>query len=104
MQTLEEILKGARASLRDDYAVDDEYMAQEVMHEIADAAVPTYSYELCQLAADNLGELALTEPEMGPAFDGAPTPINIIAANVYEAVKEALREEWQEIEEERAGE
>ena len=74
------------------------------LHEFADSAVPTYNYDLLQLAADLSNGLALTEPEIGPAFDGTPTPINIIAANVYEAVKAELYEEWGRIEQGRKDE
>ena len=70
------------------------------LHEFADEAVPTYNYDLLQLASDLSNGLALTEPELGPAFDGTPTPINIIAANVYEAIDEGLNEGWRRIQEE----
>ena len=70
------------------------------LHEFADGAVPVYNGDLLDLAAGN-NDLALTAPEIGPAFDGTPTPINIIAANVYEAVEAGLYQAWQEIEEER---
>ena len=70
-----------------------------ILHEFADGAVPIYNYDLLQLATDLTNGLALTEPEIGPAFDGTPTPINIIAANVYEAVEAELHEEWRRIEE-----
>ena len=70
------------------------------LSEFADTAVPIYNHDLLDLAAGN-NELALTAPEIGPAFDGTPTPINIIAANVYEAVEAGLYEAWHEIEEAR---
>tara|TARA_R100000808_G_scaffold22392_1_gene48692 strand:+ start:335 stop:706 length:372 start_codon:yes stop_codon:yes gene_type:complete len=55
------------------------------IHSIADSLTPIYHGELLELACDN-NELAITEPELGPAFGGEPTPINIIAANVYEFI------------------
>ena len=53
-----------------------------------------------ELAANNL-ELATNTPELGPAFDGEPTPVNIIAANVFEAVEAALWQAHRDIREER---
>jgi hypothetical protein len=61
--------------------------------EIADSSVPVYNYDLLQLAAENL-YLGVDEPELGPAFDGSPTPCNIIAANVFEHVEGELWEDW----------
>ena len=71
----------------------------DVISEIADTNVPIYNHDLLQLAADNMN-LALVEPELGPAFDGSPTPINIIAANVYEYLTTELWDEWETIQEE----
>lgn len=61
--------------------------------EIADSSVPVYTADLMELATEDL-DLAVTEPELGPAFDGSPTPANIVAANVYEAVQNALWGHW----------
>ena len=69
------------------------------LHEIADNAVPVYHADLLDIAANN-NDVALREPELGPAYDGTPTPVNIIAANIYELVSEALNNRWQEIEKE----
>ncbi len=63
----------------------------DAVNEIADICVPVYTAGLLQLAA-NSPELAVDEPECGPAFDGTPTPTNIIAANVYEAIIADLHE------------
>ena len=61
----------------------------DTIHEIADSSVPIHTSDLMELAArDN--NLALNEPELGPAFDGSATPVNIIAANVFEAIEAAL--------------
>lgn len=69
--------------------------------EIADGAVPVYTAEILRIAARDIA-LATAEPEIGPAFDGTPTPVNIIAANIYEHIAAALWEEWRDIEQERA--
>lgn len=100
MQTLNEIIRDACKSLREDYDIADVTEPHDIIHEIADSSVPVYTYDLLQLAANHL-ELAVDTPELGPAFDGEPTPVNIIAANVFEAITEGLWEEWREIEEER---
>jgi len=71
------------------------------LHEIVDGSIPVYDSDILELATENL-ELATDEPELGPAFDGSPTPINIIAANIYEYLSNIAWEEWRLIEEERA--
>ena len=73
------------------------------LHEIVDGAVLVYHSELLRLASDN-NDLATAEPELGPAFDGSPTPINIIAANIYEYLSNIAWEEWRAIEGELADE
>ena len=78
----------------------DEY---DVFHEIADSNVPIYNYDLLQLASDNIF-LAVNEPELGPAFDGSHTPINIIAANVYEYLQEYMLDNIETVKEEIAEE
>jgi hypothetical protein len=70
------------------------------IHEIADSAVPVYTADLLEMASNKIS-LATSTPELGPAFDGEPTPTNIIAANVYEAIEQELWEAWREIEQER---
>ena len=70
------------------------------LHEIVDGAVPIYTGDLMELAAENIN-LATDAPELGPAFDGSPTPVNIVAANVYEHLSNIAWEEWQTIEAER---
>jgi len=65
--------------------------ASDAIHEIADSSVPVYNNDLISLAYHDMS-LAVDEPELGPAFDGTPTPCNIIAANVYEAITAALYE------------
>ena len=100
MQTLDELIRDACETLREDYDIADVTEPHDIIFEIADSSVPTYTSDLIQLAADNI-DLAISEPELGPAFGGQPTPVNIIAANVFEAIEEGLWEAWREIEEER---
>lgn len=71
----------------------------DVIFEIADNNVPIHTHDLLTLACDNLS-LATDEPELGPAFDGSPTPVNIIAANVYEWITGVLWEAWEDNKEE----
>lgn len=97
--TMNDILNQAEESLKEDYMRhwDDEEMEDflddpgDTIHEIADSNVPVYTYDLMMLAAGDLC-LATEDPELGPAFDGSPTPVNIIAANVYERITEHLYE------------
>ena len=64
----------------------------DLIAEIADANVPVYHGELLELAAGDLATdgVGVVAPGMGPACDGTPTATNIIAANVYERLSEAL--------------
>ena len=82
MTTLQELRQHARENLDEarEYGIAE---IADTVHEIADGLVPIYTSDLMQLAADNL-DLATDTPELGPAFDGSPTPANIVAANVYE--------------------
>ena len=67
----------------------------DIIWEIADSNTPISIWDILQYAANNIA-LAVDEPEIGPAFDGSPTPVNIIAANIYEAIEADLWEYWQE--------
>ena len=100
---LQDIIDGAVEELKEwcRENPDDDPTYNGTLHEFVDGAVPVYNYDLLQIAADLSNGVALTEPEVGPAFDGTSTPINIIAANVYEAVEAALWEEWRRAQEER---
>lgn len=69
----------------------------DIIHEVVDGCVPVYNSTLLELAA-NTPDLALNEPELGPAFDGSATPINIIAANVFEALEADIYEYAKELE------
>lgn len=83
-------LRDRWTNYRDDFGPSHDE-PHDVIHEIADGCVPVYTWELLQLASED-NELA-TEP----AFDGARTPINIIAANLFEAIEAALWAEWRVI-------
>lgn len=91
----------ARQELRE-WATDnpDDGDPGDQIHEIADGATPVYNGELLDIAAMH-NAIALSVPECGPAFSGEATPINIIAANVYEHIEAALWDEWRDIETER---
>ncbi|MHA2094587.1 MAG: hypothetical protein ACW98F_08160 [Candidatus Hodarchaeales archaeon] len=89
MNTLEQLKKDALTELKElliDNPDQDEY---DIIAEIADSSTPIYTSDILQLAADNI-DLAVVEPEIGPAFDGSPTPVNIIAANIYEEIQKEL--------------
>lgn len=72
---------------------------EDDLFEITDGCVPVYSSDLLDIAAD-CPDVALSEPELGPAFDGSPTPINIIAANIFERLLNVAHEEYQALLEE----
>lgn len=99
--TLRELDQNIRDEVRDyaDELFDSAY-PEDRLHEMADGSVPVYYSTLLELAADS-NHLATDEPDMGPAFDGSPTPVNIIAANVYEYLLAAAYEEWRDVQEER---
>ena len=57
----------------------------EAAWEIADDLVPVYTGDILELAYEH-HDFALLIPESGPAYDGTPTPLNIIAANIFEYI------------------
>jgi hypothetical protein len=92
MTTLKELVDNAVEELKD-YGLNSWDEPHDAISEIADSSVPIYNYDIIQLAAENL-ELATDEPDIGPAFDGSPTPVNIIAANIYEYLESELWDAW----------
>ena len=99
MSEYQEMLNSAVEELKErlqDSPNDDE---SDIISEIADSHTPIYYYDILQMAAENMF-LALNEPDIGPAFDGSPTPINIIAANIYEAIEQELWDKLEDIKEE----
>ena len=97
MSSLDELCKDARTDLKD-WLLDTLHIEpHDTIGEIADSSVPIYYSDLFKLAESNYS-LLTEEPDLGPAFDGANTPINIIAANAYEYVQNDLWEyhrEWE---------
>jgi len=96
--TLHDLLGYVKENIKEAYECDSGADPYEMAHEVADGLVPVYTYDLLMMAADDL-MLATVEPENGPAFDGSPTPVNIIAANIYDRLYEEAWEElqlWQE--------
>ena len=97
---LSEILRNAEDELTNRWENyrDEFYQGEphDVIAEIADSSVPVYYSDLLELANED-NSLATDEPEIGPAFDGSPTPVNIIAANVYEAITAHLWEAWRDL-------
>jgi len=94
MSELYKTLKNAKEELLEwitENPDDDE--PHDRIFEIADSYVPVYNYDLLQWASENL-DFAVDKPELGPAFDGSPTPINIIAANIFEYIESELWEYW----------
>lgn len=84
--TLRERIKDAKEEALERLAEEPNVDTYELAHEVADGSVPVYTYDLLIMAAEDDIYLATTEPELGPAFDGSPTPANVIAANVYERI------------------
>jgi len=65
---------------------------EDEIHEIADGCCPVYTGEILSCALEDLN-LATEESEIGPAFDGKHTAVNIIVANIYEKICNYLYEE-----------
>lgn len=84
-----DIERNARIELRTRFGEMNE---SDLIHEIADSFVPISNYNIIGLAAET-PHLALDVPDHGPAFNGKPTPINIIAGNIYEYLSQVLCEE-----------
>ena len=93
---LSDLLDDARESLKTEYDLLDSDEPYDYIAECADGFVPVYTSELIEYGYHNR-DLMFDEPELGPAFDGSPTPTNIIAANIYEAVSNYLHQELDDI-------
>jgi len=89
---IDELINENLDSMQDEIRNDE---PGDIFHEIADSSTPVYTYDILQYAANDIN-LATTEPELGAAFDGTPTPVNIIAANIYERIERALYDWWSE--------
>jgi len=90
-ETLHEIINDALEAIDDDYELNGDDCG-DIASEIADSHTPVYTRDLMMVAANNI-DLAVTEPEIGPAFDGSNTPVNLVAANIYERIQQAVWEE-----------
>lgn len=95
--SLYDLLKECRQELKEQVIeykrIQDGDDIGDIIAETADTNTPIYTWDILQYAANNFN-LAVDEPEIGPAFDGSPTPVNIIAANIYEAIQNDLWEYW----------
>jgi len=98
-QSLYQIIKDAKEELQQQLNDEpDMQYPEDRVHEIVDSICLMPNYQYLELACDNM-DLALNEPECGPAFDGTPTPINIICANLYTAISNELHQYLYELEE-----
>src|SRR4051794_36909254 len=91
--TLRVVLDDARAELRDRWqSYRDEFGASgadasDVIHEVADSAIPVCTRDLLELACDE-PSLATDEPEVvGAEYFGAA--LSIIVGNLYERISAA---------------
>jgi hypothetical protein len=98
---IRQIIEHAEKKLRERWenGLVDKDEPQDTIHEIAATHVPISNITILECAVDDI-DLATSEPKLGPAFEGSPTPINIIAANIYEAIEQALWELYRELQEE----
>lgn len=98
-QSLYQIIKDAKEELQQQLTDEpDMQYPEDRVHEIVDSICLMPNYQYLELAAAN-NDLATSEPDCGPAFDGTPTPINIICANLYEAISNELHQYLYEQEE-----
>ena len=63
-------------------AVGCQSRAGYLIHEIAEAVIPLHTVDLLRLAINGI-ELAISEPDVDPAYDDKYSPVSIIAANLY---------------------
>ena len=96
MSELLKTLDGLKSELKE-WIIEnpDEDEPNDKIFELADSGVPIDTYDLLQWALEN-SSFATDEPELGPAFDGTPTPTNIIAANIFEYLESELWEYWRD--------
>lgn len=96
--SLRDLIRDAKQELKErfDNGETDRDDLIDASHEIADSFVPVYTRDLINLCQDDFS-LFTDKPEIGPAFDGEPTPTNIVAANVYERLTQALGEYAEEL-------
>ena len=86
----DEVREGLIEHIRyNDCDVSDNYISDE-FHEIVDGAIPVYTYDLMNLAGDNM-ELILESSEL---FGGGGTPLQNIQGNLYEILYSEISEFW----------
>ncbi len=96
-RNLHQIVRDAQEEFKEWYTENgptDE--PHDAIFEITDSSVPIYTSDILRLASENL-DLATGEPELGPAFDGSPTPVNIIASNIFSHIEHAVWKHYEEI-------
>jgi len=100
MSTIEQIKTDALEELEERFKAEpDMPYPEDMLAEIADSSVPIYHYQLAEVAQSSM-DVLLHENELGPAFDGTPTVVNLIATAIYEIVQEALYEKLYELQQE----
>ena len=103
LNDLKDSVKSEVREAIDNYITDNpEYSKEDIQNtiddngritEIYDGCVPVYNGDIMLIGS--LPEVYNHESELGPAFGGTPTPINIIAGNIYEILSQIA---WEEIE------
>lgn len=76
--------------------IKDDDCYSDTLHEIADGAVPIYNIDIMEVASND-NDIMRGVPECGPAFDGEATPLNVAAANIYEAASNAAHAKFNEL-------
>ena len=90
-ETLQEYVSDAIDELRDWMKDHPDEEADDIISELADSNTPVYTSTILDLAASNW-EIGNVESGIGPAFDGAPTPANIAASNIYTHLLQKMHE------------
>ena len=90
MEQLERDVRAAMNELLDENK--DHQYPEDLCHEVADAWTPIYTWNIAMYAASDI--TLLTEvPEVvstvyAVEFDGSATPLDLIAANIYERLSD----------------
>lgn len=90
-ETLEQYVSDTIDELRDWMKDNPDEEPHDTITELADCNTPIYTQTILDIAASNW-EIGTVESEIGPAFDGTATPVNIAAANIYEHINMKLHE------------
>ena len=83
----EDLIEGAIEDLQEEIKKDYTENYDDLISEIADNNIPIYTYDLLQYASNNFD---LIQPSELQRFN--PSVVNIIQANIYEVLTEALYE------------